>query len=282
MMKFTLGRMGLLLALCAIGLAAAAYSSPALRLRFHQSAVEDLHAGVQVDASHFDSAWFDAARLGRVDILQALHEAHYPIDRQTSAGYTAVTLAAYDEQPEALGYLLNAGAAPCVADHNGNTALMGAIYKGNLDVAERLMRAGCPPDQANNAGETALAFAVLFGRASLLDELILDGSDPRHADAKGRTAFDIAVDQGNGDALHALRAAFARFRPACPNLSQSAGATAGALRQGAGLASPDGAPSGETGQQLPVPTSPHDSQRSRQEQQKTQRSCDPLPVRQSS
>jgi len=131
--------------------------------------------------------------------------AHYPLDAKTPAGYTALILAAYDEQPAALGYLLMAGANPCLGDRNGNTALMGALYKGELPIARRLLKTRCPIDQMNNAGETALSFATLFGRLPILPELVARGADPNHVDARGDTALVIAQKQGNAEAAAALR-----------------------------------------------------------------------------
>ncbi|HEY4091699.1 MAG TPA: ankyrin repeat domain-containing protein [Luteibacter sp.] len=177
---------------------------PQVRLWAHAVDVTKLSTVQRVDASTYDPEWFDAARAGRIDILQALHDAHYPIDRQNASGYTAVILAAYDKQPAALDYLLSAGANPCIADHNGNSALMGAIYKGHEVEAQRLMRSGCPIDQTNKAGETALAFAVLFGRKGLVEDLFHLGARLDSRDAHGQTPMAIASKQGDVDMLRVL------------------------------------------------------------------------------
>ena len=178
---------------------------PALRLKLRAAEIDEIPRAQWVDAHRYDQEWFDAARVGRVDILRALYEAHYPINSQTSAGYTAVILSAYDSQPEALEFLLRIGADPCLGDRHGNTSLMGALYKGNLAVARRLLATGCPIDQVNNAGETALSFAALFGRMEMLPELVARGADPNHADARGNTPLGIVLQQGNRDSAAALR-----------------------------------------------------------------------------
>jgi hypothetical protein len=134
-----------------------------------------------------------------------LYVAHYPIDRQTSAGYTAVILAAYDSEPEALAYLLSIGADPCRGDRNGNTALMGALYKGNLGIARQLLASSCAIDQANNAGETAVSFAALFGRLEILPELVARGANPNHVDVRGNTPLRVVLQQGNAESANALR-----------------------------------------------------------------------------
>lgn len=185
---------------------------PVLRLMAHAGHIQDIpkQQAQWVDAHRYDSEWFDAARVGRVDILQALHEAHYPIDSQTSSGYSALILAAYDEQPDALRYLLSVGANACLGDRNGNTALMGALYKGHTEIARLLLDTHCPIDQTNNAGETALSFATLFGRLDLLPVIIAKGADINHTDTHGGTALAVALKQGNVQSASALRALGAR------------------------------------------------------------------------
>ncbi|MDB6085133.1 MAG: hypothetical protein JWN43_3014 [Gammaproteobacteria bacterium] len=184
---------------------AAYYCFPSLRLRANAGQLRSLSGSQQVDAHHYDQEWFDAARVGRVDILGALYDARYPLDSKTQAGYTALILAAYDEHPAALDYLLLVGADPCLGDRNGNTALMGTLYKGNMRIARRLLRTRCPIDQMNNAGETALSFAALFGRLEILPELVALGADANHLDARGDTPLVIARKQGNAEAAAALR-----------------------------------------------------------------------------
>jgi hypothetical protein len=77
------------------------------------------------DAPKFTDDWFAAARAGRTDIVQALIDAHFPLETKTPEGYTALILAAYDNHPDTLKALLAANANACAADRNGNTALMG-------------------------------------------------------------------------------------------------------------------------------------------------------------
>lgn len=161
----------------------------------------------QTSANRYDDDWFAAARAGRVDILSALVDAHYPLETRTREGYSALILAAYDDRPQALAYLLSVGADACAADRHGNTALMGAIFKGERDIARTLMATRCPIDQTNNAGETALSFAALFGRLDLLPELVARGANPNHVDARGFTALAMADLQSNPATSNALRKA---------------------------------------------------------------------------
>lgn len=177
--------------------------SPRLRLAVRGDGPSASTARI-VDAHVYDSEWFDAARAGRTDILSALLDAGYPIDAKTSSGYTATILAAYDDQPAALDYLLTRGADACAGDHNGNTALMGALYKGELGIATRLLATACPVDQTNNAGETSLSFAVMFGGLPFIKVLVDRGASPMHRDAQGDTPYGVAQKQNNAEAMRAL------------------------------------------------------------------------------
>lgn len=180
---------------------------PSLRLMARADHIRDIPKPQTqwVDAHRYDAEWFDAARVGRVDITQALYEAHYPIDSQTSSGYSAVILAAYNDRPDALRYLLSIGANACLGDRNGNTALMGALYKGHTEIARILLDAGCSIDQTNNTGETALSFATLFGRLDFLPAIVAKGADINHVDVHGSTALAVALKQGNDQSANALR-----------------------------------------------------------------------------
>jgi uncharacterized protein len=157
----------------------------------------------------YDGDWFDAARVGRIDILRALLDAGYPIDAADSHGYTAVILAAYDGQPAALDFLLSAGANACLGDRHGNTALMGTLFKGESAIARHLIEAHCPIDQMNGAGETALGFATLFNRIDLIPVLIKHGADPNHVDGRGQSLLQLALAHDNVKAADALRQASA-------------------------------------------------------------------------
>jgi hypothetical protein len=155
----------------------------------------------------YDGDWFDAARVGRIDILRGLLDAGYPINAADSHGYTAVILAAYDSQPAALDFLLSAGANACTGDVHGNTALMGALFKGDSAIARRLVNTACPIDQTNNAGETALDFAALFGRVDLIPVLVKHGANPNHVDGRGQSLLQLALSQGSAQSADALRQA---------------------------------------------------------------------------
>lgn len=150
------------------------------------------HADQPDTQTQLQNYYFDVARRGDVAMLDTFIESHYTLDVQDSKGYTALILAAYNGQGEAVEHLLNAGANACVQDLRGNTALMGAIFKGELKIARRLMAADCNPDQRNGAGQTAAMYAGLFKRVEILKDLSSKGADLNAEDAQGNSAARLA------------------------------------------------------------------------------------------
>lgn len=135
--------------------------------------------------------FFDAAREGRLDILNEFMASSYDLNTRDEKGYTALILAAYHGQEAAVEKLLAAGVDPCIQDRRGNTALMGAIFKGNLSIAKRLLHAACEPDQRNNAGQTAAMYAALFKRMEILNMLAARGADLGAKDMQGNDVASL-------------------------------------------------------------------------------------------
>lgn len=141
---------------------------------------------------------FDAARLGRIDVIPALIQAGADVGALNEEGYSPLILSCYHGQAEAAQLLLAHGAPVDQADGaRGNTALMGAAFKGLGDIAQLLLAAGAEPDAANHAGQTALMFAALFARSGIVDELVARGADPDRRDAAGNSAVSVAQAQAN-------------------------------------------------------------------------------------
>ncbi len=141
---------------------------------------------------------FEAARLGRVDMIAPLLQSGADIDGVDARGFTPLILAAYNGQMAAVEALLAAGADACKPDAGqGNTAQMGVAFKGDDAIAARLLKEKCDVNARNKAGQTALMMAALFGRTAQTDMLLQAGADRTLADATGRTAASVAAAQGN-------------------------------------------------------------------------------------
>lgn len=148
---------------------------------------------------------FDAARLGRTDVLPALLIAGADIEGHDPKGYTPLILASYNGREETAALLLAQGAridAPDTA--RGNTALIGVAFKGYDALAARLLDAGAMVNRTNKAGQTALMMAAMFNHCSILERLLAFGANPEIADGAGNTAVSLAMAQGNEKILAKL------------------------------------------------------------------------------
>jgi len=154
--------------------------------------------------AHLKELFFAAAREGRVDLLDGMLKAGFHTDERDPRGYTALILAAYNEQPAAVEFLIGKGADACAADPKGNSSLMGVAFKGNAGIAARLIAAHCDVNAANQAGQTALMMASMFGRNDVAQLLLAHGADPQIHDAAGNTARSLALQQGNQPLLALL------------------------------------------------------------------------------
>lgn len=83
--------------------------------------------------------------------------------------------ACYGNKPEALSYLLRAGAHPNVADDSGCTPLMAASCRGDerasMALGQALMEAGADPNMEDNAGKLALHWAAMSGHVGMMNAL---------------------------------------------------------------------------------------------------------------
>jgi hypothetical protein len=141
---------------------------------------------------------FDAARLGRTDMIDPLVKAGADINAYDDRGFTPLILAAYNGQLATVEALIARGADACRADRDqGNTAQMGVAFKGEDAIAARLLMAGCDVNARNHAGQTALMMASLFNRTAQVEMLLKAGADRTIHDAAGRSASSVAADQGN-------------------------------------------------------------------------------------
>jgi ankyrin repeat protein len=158
--------------------------------------VPALAQAADVIPDHYKKLYFEAAREGRTDLLGGMIKDGVPVDLRDEHGYTALIIAAYDDQPAAVDLLLEKHADPCATDLGGDNALMGVAFKGELDIAERLV-GRCDVNHRNDQGQTAAMMAALFGHADMIRFLAHRGADLSLQDAAGDTAESLARQQGN-------------------------------------------------------------------------------------
>ncbi|MCZ8488973.1 ankyrin repeat domain-containing protein [Vibrio lentus] len=116
--------------------------------------------------------FFDAARIGNNEVIDAFVSQGFPIDQRNNQSYTALMVAAYQGNRETVGLLLDSGANACLQDKRGNTALMGALIKREISIAKDLYQAECSPELRNKAGlNLKEEFAEIYGQSNVLKSL---------------------------------------------------------------------------------------------------------------
>lgn len=139
---------------------------------------------------------FEAARTNNIAALKnCLGTAD--VNKKDSQGSTALLLAAYYNNIEAVKLLLGAGADPEARDSMGNSALMGICFKGYAEVGKILLAFGASVQAENGNAATALTFAATFGRNELIPLLLANGADPLRKDKFGKSPIDNALSQQN-------------------------------------------------------------------------------------
>lgn len=162
-----------------------------------------------------DSEIFDACRRGDLTTIKELYSANPAVVNAVDAkGFTPLVLAAYNEQPEIVDFLLANGADINTQDTAGNTALMGVCFKGYKDIAKSLIDAGADVNLRNSNGAPALTFAATFGHLQIAEWLLQKGADLSLRDSRGKTPFDHAVIQEN----EAMIELFQKYLP--PSVAQ--------------------------------------------------------------
>ncbi|MCH7292712.1 ankyrin repeat domain-containing protein [Acinetobacter genomosp. 15BJ] len=115
--------------------------------------------------------FFSAAKIGNVDVLQEFLKHGFPIDVQDHSGYSALMMASYYGQKEAVNILIQQGANRCLRDKRGHTALMGAIVKAEWGIAKQLRQVDCDLNAEKTGQLTAEQFAIQFGQQQRLKQI---------------------------------------------------------------------------------------------------------------
>jgi ankyrin repeat protein len=79
---------------------------------------------------------------------------------------------------DALAAYVDAGVAPDLANHSGDTLVMLAAYHGHAETVGALLARGADPNRANDRGQTPLAGAVFKDEPDVIRVLVAGGADP--------------------------------------------------------------------------------------------------------
>ena len=150
---------------------------------------------------------FEAATFGDLDRLAVLLEADPGLtDRRSGDGFTALHLAAFFGQDDAVRLLLARGADP---DAHGTgwmtgTPLSSAASAGHAATVDLLLEAGADPDAVQRGGWTPLHSAAHNGDVRTVEFLLTHGADPGAIDDEGRSIADMAAESGDDATIAAI------------------------------------------------------------------------------
>lgn len=125
--------------------------------------------------------------------------------RDSTTGETALHIVIQRRDSTWLGYLLQKGANPNLADKKGTTPLMLATQINFLDGIDWLTKKKATIDQTNRAGETALILAVQLRNTEAVRALLKAGANPDKKDSRaGYSARDYAKQDGRASAIASI------------------------------------------------------------------------------
>jgi ankyrin repeat protein len=150
------------------------------------------------------------------DAIRLLAAAGADLGALENDRYDAVTIAAVADDEETLALLLSLGAsAKLTTSRYDGTALIAAAHLGHDGVVRQLIAAGAPLDHVNNLHWTALIEAVVLGdggprHQATLRALVDAGADLALTDRDGRTALQLARLRGLKEMVRILESAAKR------------------------------------------------------------------------
>ena len=140
------------------------------------------------------SAVMVAAYYGQEEAMELMHGRGVSWVSRDKNGLTPVHWAADGGHDDLLNWMLKKGAPVDVEDlTNGWTPLMRvACLSGNDDVAETLITKGAQVNQMDKSGKTVLMAAAMNGHFALVRMLVEKGADIYLKNKEGKTALEFA------------------------------------------------------------------------------------------
>ena len=165
---------------------------------------------------HGRSALHVAAYFGNHDAMRKLVTAGADANALESDYYDIVTIAAVANDLETMKLALSLGCrADNVTSRYQGTALIAAAHLGHVEVVKTLIRAGAPLDHVNNLDWTALIESIVLGdggpdHTATLRALVDAGANVNLADGRGYTPLQLARGHNYNKMVNILTAAGAR------------------------------------------------------------------------
>ncbi|MGG2080996.1 ankyrin repeat domain-containing protein [Lysinibacillus pakistanensis] len=153
-------------------------------------------------ATDLTSQLFQAVEKGELVALQNALDQKVNINAQDSKKRTALMIATYNQDVEAVKLLIDAGANVNIQDDLLNTPFLYAGAEGYLDILKLTIQAGADPTIVNRYGGTALIPAAEHGHVEVIEELLNDTTiNVNHVNHLGWTALMEAIILNNGNSI---------------------------------------------------------------------------------
>ena len=171
------------------------------------------HAPLDARDGHGRTALHVATFASQRDAIKLLAAAGADLGALENDRYDAVTIAAVADDEETLALLLSLGAsAKLTTSRYDGTALIAAAHLGHDGVVRQLIAAGAPLDHVHNLPWTATIEAVVLGdggprHQACLRALVDAGADLTITDRDGRTPLQLARSRNLRDRVRILEAA---------------------------------------------------------------------------
>lgn len=177
---------------------------------YHSGQIQYLRALQGIPADRF----FNAAWDGNVPRLREVLDGHpHLITTYNGDGWTALQIAAYAGQPEAVRLLLDRGADISARSSNemANTALHGAVAGWQAGrraaVAAILLERGADLEALDRKRNTALHAAAHEGATDVIELLLHHGAAVNARRGDGKTPLGVALGEGKTSVIDLLRQA---------------------------------------------------------------------------
>ena len=164
------------------------------------------HAQKGMDQININGQYVMAARVGKVERVQALLDQGASVNSRDRNGDTPLNMAAAKGNAELVQVLLKAGADVNLGNLSGVTPLMGAAFSANAQAFSALLAAGAKTDPLDRVKKNAATYAAAHGCTSCLQELVKAKTDVNAKLENDLTLLMWAAAYGQEEAVRYLLA----------------------------------------------------------------------------
>ncbi len=165
---------------------------------------KECHASTAIQTDAFTEALLKAADAGDLAKTKSLVAQGADVNAKNKRGWTALSVAAFNDRMEVIKYLIAQGADIKLVGAYNRTALMNAASNGNVELVKLLLSKGADP-KFQSFGLNVLMAAAIAGNAEVVKLLLDKGADVHTKNKEdGNTALFYAANNGSLDIVKLL------------------------------------------------------------------------------